>query len=580
MILTEVEADMHEKVRLQIYGGFGKTGDAVGNAVSLVNAVIPSPRAHSLYGGYAKGDASGSRVELIGSVFKGDVTGAKGQTATDVSVTIDASTVAGEIRLFEGTSGSSFSNGTLTIRGASVLDEAKVRPVSSASAVVSNTTLRIDGFTGSLSELGTGSYGGFVPFDTIIFSGGGWTPGGTLITVKSKNFYGMPIAQSSIGSIAFANADEIGPGETMTLIRYEPFHEEVPKTILYTDGEAGAVKEVVLQEGTATEIPSAVTFGETAITLTTANFKRAEQTTIVGETHAVAALFMHQTADLMESALVAAPDARGRHGLTTFAATEGSVNRYDTATDLKMNGWSVLAGVNSTRDFGAGELTTALFMEHGEANYHSTNRQGGVRFRTDGDIEYVGGGASFRWRDDADWYVEGSLRAGRMSTEIDRALLDATGAFHNAETDAAYFGAHAGAGHVFRLTDAASLDAYAKYYFTRTGSDEFKVGTERYAFEAVTSHRARIGATFGYDAAGVLWTAGAGAEYEFDGVSRMRAASTPTMETDYGGWTGFAEAGASVPLGADSPRRLNLQVRGWAGERDAFSGAVSLYRRF
>ncbi len=302
------------------------------------------------------------------------------------------------------------------------------------------------------------------------------------------------------------------------------------------------------------------------------------QTLTIAENRTAAAAFLNQGADIAADSL----DLLGsdyKYGLRTFGAVYGSRSTYDAAGDLKINGWSEIVGLGNVHRKGDGDLSWGVFYENGTGNYRTWNEFNNEMFRGDGSLLYNGGGAAVRYQKDNGWYCEASLRAGTLSASMDNAVKDGNGNSYGFDSDSTYWGAHAGVGKVIE-TEQGEWNVYGKYFHTDIDGDSFAIAGDTFTFDSLTSDRLRIGARYTADKVkrwslyyGLAW------EYEFTGDSHMKAGQWDAPEQSLGGSTGIAEIG-TVWQPDDSPWQANINLKGYAGEREGVSGMVQLAYTF
>ena len=302
------------------------------------------------------------------------------------------------------------------------------------------------------------------------------------------------------------------------------------------------------------------------------------QTLTIAENRTAAAAFLNQGADIAADSL----DLLGsdyKYGLRTFGAVYGSRSTYDAAGDLKINGWSEIVGLGNVHRKGDGDLSWGIFYENGTGNYRTWNEFNNEIFRGDGSLLYNGGGAAVRYKQDNGWYYEASVRAGTLSASMDNAVKDGNGNSYGFDSDSTYWGAHAGVGRMIE-TERGEWNVYGKYFHTDIDGDSFHIDGDRFEFDSLTSDRLRIGARYTADKAkrwslyyGLAW------EYEFSGDSHMKAGQWDAPEQSLGGSTGIAEIG-TVWQPDDSPWQANINLKGYAGEREGVSGMVQLAYTF
>ncbi len=173
---------------------------------------------------------------------------------------------------------------------------------------------------------------------------------------------------------------------------------------------------------------------------------------------------------------------------------------------------------------------------------------------------------------DSGMYYEASLRAGTLSSSMTDAVRDGYGNSYGFDSDSTYWGGHIGAGKLVE-SGRGEWDIYGKYFHTEINGDSFAMGGDAFSFDSVTSDRLRLGARYTAEK-GRAWSLyyGAAYEYEFSGDSRMKAGPWDT-EQSLQGSTVFGEIGAVMREG-DSPWSVDINLRGYAGEREGFSGMV------
>ena len=241
-------------------------------------------------------------------------------------------------------------------------------------------------------------------------------------------------------------------------------------------------------------------------------------------------------------------------------------------SDIKINGWSAIAGVGNVAQFNNGnEFSWGVFYENGSGNYRTYNSFNDEFFRGDGSLVYNGGGAAVRYQNAHGVYTEASLRAGMLKSEMSNALSDGTDTY-GYESDANYYGAHIGMGQIIPLGKDSSLDVYGKFFHTYTEGDSFTVAGDEFSFDGVASDRLRIGARVNANEADKFSAYyGLAYEYEFNGEAKMRAAGLDAPEQSLKGSSYMAEAGVNYKPSPESPWSIDLNLRGYAGEREGAS---------
>ena len=298
--------------------------------------------------------------------------------------------------------------------------------------------------------------------------------------------------------------------------------------------------------------------------------ERNAQTDLVASNRAVAAAFVNQGTDLIADSLDTL-SRDGKYGVKTFAAVHGNRSKYDVNSDIKINGWSTIVGVGAENEHNGGDFSWGVFYENGSGNYRTYNDFNNEFFRGDGSLVYNGGGIAARYENSHGVYTEGSLRAGMLKSEMTDALSDGENKY-GYESETAYYGAHIGVGKIFSLGDDSDLDVYGKFFHTYTEGDSFNVAGDEFEFDSINSDRLRIGARVTSNKENKFSTYyGLAYEYEFNGDAEMRAAGMKAPTQNLQGSSVMAEIGLNYQPTPDSPWSFDLNMRGYAGERQGGS---------
>ena len=298
--------------------------------------------------------------------------------------------------------------------------------------------------------------------------------------------------------------------------------------------------------------------------------ERNAQTDLVASNRAVAAAFVNQGTDLIADSLDTL-SRDGKFGVKTFAAVHGNRSKYDVNSDIKINGWSTIVGVGAENEHHGGDFSWGVFYENGSGNYRTYNDFNNEFFRGDGSLVYNGGGIAARYENSHGVYTEGSLRAGMLKSEMTDALSDGENKY-GYESETAYYGAHIGVGKIFSLGDDSDLDVYGKFFHTYTEGDSFNVAGDEFEFDSINSDRLRIGARVTSNKENKFSTYyGLAYEYEFNGDAEMRAAGMKAPTQSLQGSSVMAEIGLNYQPTPDSPWSFDLNMRGYAGERQGGS---------
>ena len=113
------------------------------------------------------------------------------------------------------------------------------------------------------------------------------------------------------------------------------------------------------------------------------------------------------------------------------------------------------------------------------------------------------------------------------------------------------------------------MDVYGKFFHTYTEGDSFKVDTDEFEFDSINSDRLRVGARLTTNKENKFSTYyGLAYEYEFNGDAEMRAAGMSAPEQSLQGSSYMAEIGLNYQPTPDSPWSFDINMRGYAGERE------------
>ena len=303
------------------------------------------------------------------------------------------------------------------------------------------------------------------------------------------------------------------------------------------------------------------------VTATIKDVKLADQTKLVAKNRAVAAAFVNQGTDLIADSLDTL-SRDGKYGVKTFAAVHGNRSKYDVNSDIKINGWSTIVGVGSETEHNGGDFSWGVFYENGSGNYRTFNSFNNEYFRGDGSLVYNGGGIAARYENVHGVYTEGSLRAGMLKSEMTDALSDGENKY-GYKSESEYYGAHIGIGQIIPLTESSDLDVYGKFFHTYTEGDSFNVASDEFEFDGINSDRLRVGARLTTNKENEFSTYyGLAYEYEFNGDAEMRAAGMGAPTQSFQGSSCMAEIGFNYQPTPDSPWSFDLNMRGYAGQRE------------
>ena len=521
---------------------YGEDGEfANNNTVEIINSTINLSNAYGIIGGYAvEGDAKNNNVIISGdnTVINCNIYGGLGG--------LSVSSGTGEV-----------SNNKITLKDNANLSQAElIGGYNAAGTEISGNKLIIDNWSGKDVK---GAYN----FSDIDFNNIGWNNGGTVLNITDNAETGaLADTNINLNNLNFTGGSELNEGESMTFVNGTDLGIDEAKVNVADEFTAGVA---VIGTGEVVSDTNSVKYVLKEV-------KQNKQIDLVAENRAVAAAFVNQGTDLISDSLDTL-SRDGNYGVKTFAAVHGNRSKYDVNSDLKINGWSTIVGVGNAAEFADGdEFSWGVFYENGSGNYRTYNEFNNEFFRGDGNLVYNGGGIAARYENANGVYTEGSLRAGMLKSEIDNALRDGSNNYYGYDSESAYYGAHIGVGKIISLSESSDLDVYGKFFHTYTEGDSFTVNKDKFEFDSITSDRLRIGARVTTNKANAFSTYyGLAYEYEFNGDADMRAQNLKAPTQSLQGSSYMAEVGFNYQPTPDSPWSFDLNMRGYAGEREGAS---------
>ena len=263
----------------------------------------------------------------------------------------------------------------------------------------------------------------------------------------------------------------------------------------------------------------------------------------------------------------------GADGVSSFAKLGGGSMRQETGSHVNVHTWNAILALGHANKKERGTMEYGAFFEYGSGNYSTFND---ADQRGDGNMNYTGGGLLAKWTAKHGFYVEGSLRAGTVHDDARNVLRDYDGRPFSYETNANYFGAHLGVGKEIALPNGNTVDVYGKYFFNRRNGVSFNAGGGHYDLDAVTSQILRVGARYTVKRNQWDFYVGAAYEHELDGKATGTMGGFAIQSADTSGGSFRGEIGATMRPGEKSPWSLDLNVVGFAGKKQGFTGGISV----
>ena len=285
--------------------------------------------------------------------------------------------------------------------------------------------------------------------------------------------------------------------------------------------------------------------------------------------------FINQGAEFIaDEGIAAMVDAAKLGEVTAFGVMQGGSTHYNTGSYVDVDGVTFMAGAGLRVN---PNWTMAGFVEAGWAN--SASHVEGTR--GDGDHEYFGVGFATRYQTDGVLYADGSLRAGRATTEFagrygqDSASYDAK---------SLYMSAHVGLGAMWGLNESLKLDTYVRYMVTYLDDDDVSLNNrynDKLELDSTVTHAVRAGARLLGDFNDYAsWKVGSAYEHVFDGdaESAMNSFSldVPSLEGD----TGVFELGLRIRPSLESNWAVDLGAKGYVGDREGVTGNMTVRYSF
>ena len=534
-------------------GALNNYGFAEGNKVTINGATVLE-----LIYGAACNTVIGNEVNIIGNSIigkegeSGEIVGGLSENGNVIgnSITLsDSSTVYGNV--IAGSAGEStaeLSGNTINLFEQANVEKADLfgyQRATNNTNTYDNNLVIDKGWTGTANSVQN--------FNNIKFNNLVWNtnPDEAVLTTNSGSLDGTNV------SFTLQSGQKVNVGESMTLIS--------SSADLGTIANAGESLNTTM--GVAADVSATLEQTGNKVMATVDNIELNDQTMLVAESRAVAAAFVNQGTDLIADSLDTL-SRDGKYGVKTFAAVHGNRSKYDVNSDIKINGWSTIVGVGSETEHNGGDFSWGVFYENGSGNYRTFNSFNNEYFRGDGSLVYNGGGIAARYENAHGVYTEGSLRAGMLKSDMDNALSDGENKYgYSSESE--YYGAHIGIGQIIPLSESSDLDVYGKFFHTYTEGDSFKVGTDEFEFDSINSDRLRVGARLTTNKENKFSTYyGLAYEYEFNGDAEMRAAGMSAPTQSLQGSSYMAEVGFNYQPTPESPWSFDLNMRGYAGERE------------
>ena len=487
------------------------------------------------------------------------------QTVVVSGSTVDA--VYGTRLVGDGNVSARINNQTIVLDNATVVGGVYDVSVKSETSTRSGNDVELTNSRLQLS--GTNTVGSISGFDTI----------GLNVTEANKEKAVLTVTDADAGQMEFngvtieiASDDFLDSSDTYQLINVEggkyTFKDlTVKESHTFIETTYTADGDVVLGNGENLTSENNLFNNKTV--------KATESSKTLAESLLGTVAFINQGAEFIaDEGIAAMVDAAKLGEVTAFGVMQGGSTHYNTGSYVDVDGVTFMAGAGLRVN---PNWTLAGFIEAGWAN--SASHVEGTR--GDGDHEYFGVGFATRYQTDGVFYVDGSLRAGRATTEFagrygqDSASYDAK---------SLYMSAHVGLGALWDLSESLKLDTYARYTVTYLDDDDVSLNNrynDKLDLDSTVTHAVRAGARLLGDFNDYAsWKVGAAYEHVFDGDAESAVNSfsldVPSLEGD----TGVFELGLRIRPSLESNWAVDLGAKGYVGDREGVTGNMTVRYSF
>ncbi len=602
--------------------GFSNYSDAHDNYVLVTGGIIEDAVFGANISGVDTNRAYNNTVEVQGGTIEnvvGAATYAVGSGGGDIynnKVLITGGTINGYVAGGENANKKSAYSNTVEIKGGEfkknifggIIDNA-------AGQVATNNTVIIDGSDSTKNIIFSNDiilYGGYSNANADIFTGN------TLIIKNKKgisikdvknfeflNFY-LPeniakddtvltlsatdetdLSRSKIGVAMSSGGIKLNLGDEIKLIEKTNGTIKAPSDLTNTlDGQARTQKVV-------SGVSKIYTFSLSApnepnnqdvkkIVARVSEVEDNEKQKNIAETSAMMGAMVNEGAEMASSSgMKNASSATMSNGgeSSNFGALGGQNVRLNSGSHVDVKGLSFIAGVSKQAN---DAFMYGAFVEAGFGNYDSYNDFGAVGSAHGwGDNKYYGGGFLGKFDMIKNYYLEASVRAGRVYSDYKSSDINPS---QNAEFESSriYWGGHIGFGKIFELNSVSNLDIYTKFFVTRLGSDEIEVIGEKIKYYNSNSIRARLGSRYSYyldDNFEIYGGAAFEREFNSDAKATNLTQNQDLVSPTLRGNTAIGEFGFKFKT-PFKPLTLDLNLQGLTGKREGVTGGINAEFKF
>ena len=541
-----------------VFGGFtGGTGDAGENTVEITggtlagnvtggravsgdadsNTVRVAVNAGSVTGGSSTGgSASHNTVYITNAAITGDVTGGSGTVTTDNVIHLQGAAVTGDV--IGGTAGST--DNVLALHYSAARPTNRIHDFSNIQKLHFYLDENVDGSMPPMLQLG-------VAAKNIATLDVGFGIAGHARRLRdSDTIHLMKLAPGGTLTIAGATQANIVTGMQGVSILYD--FELMRQG---TDELVARVLRATINSGSKS----------------------------FAEPRCGATDFINRGADLLAASGISSAAKEGgaaeedeKRGYQLWAAMSQGTMRAETGSYVTTTGYNLSVGWAREGKLKAAKTLFTPFVEYGRGTYHTYLDDG---THGSGKISYLGAGLMGRIERPNGHWLEAALHGGRVRSDYMGTI--SAGTVSTYDSGNTYYAAHIGIGKTRLLRTGDTLNTYLRYFYSRQDGTSAELNTgETYDFDAVASHRMRVGFTFLHreDTSKEIY-AGLAYEYEFDGEGAASvqglAADSPALR---GGSTMVELGYRFIP--PDSRLSWHIHMAGWQGTRRGMTGNIQV----
>ena len=541
-----------------VFGGFtGGTGDAGENTVEITggtlagnvtggralsgdadsNTVRVMVNAGSVTGGSSTGgSASHNKVYIANASITGDVTGGSGTVTTDNTIHLQGAAVTGDV--IGGTAGST--DNVLALHYSAARPTNRIHDFSNIQKLHFYLDENVDGSMPPMLQLG-------VAAKNIATLDVGFGIAGHARRLRdSDTIHLMKLAPGGTLTIAGATQANIVTGMQGVSILYD--FELMRQG---TDELVARVLRATINSGSKS----------------------------FAEPRCGATDFINRGADLLAASGISSAAKEGgaaeddeKRGYQLWAAMSQGTMRAETGSYVTTTGYNLSVGWAKEGKLRAAKTLFTPFVEYGRGTYHTYLDDG---THGSGKISYLGAGLMGRIERPNGHWLEAALHGGRVRSDYTGTI--SAGTVSTYDSGNTYYAAHIGIGKTRLLRTGDTLNTYLRYFYSRQDGTSAELNTgETYDFDAVASHRMRVGFTFLHreDASKEIY-AGLAYEYEFDGEGAASVQGLATDSPALRGGSTMVELGYRF-IPPDSRLSWHIHMAGWQGTRRGMTGNIQV----